>query len=40
MLRTIVVRSELAKSTLQKVVRTNIVRTLSVECTKRRNNHR
>ncbi|XP_044253375.1 dihydrolipoyllysine-residue acetyltransferase component of pyruvate dehydrogenase complex, mitochondrial isoform X2 [Tribolium madens] len=40
MLRTIVVRSDLAKSTLRKVVRSNIVRTLSVECTKRRNNHR
>ncbi|EFA08008.1 Dihydrolipoyllysine-residue acetyltransferase component of pyruvate dehydrogenase complex, mitochondrial-like Protein [Tribolium castaneum] len=40
MLRTFVVRSELAKGALRKVVRSNIVRTLTVECTKRRNNHR
>ncbi|CAH1376956.1 hypothetical protein MTP99_018378 [Tenebrio molitor] len=40
MLRTIVVRSELVKGTFKKTVRANIVRNLTVECTKRRNNHR
>jgi pyruvate dehydrogenase E2 component (dihydrolipoamide acetyltransferase) len=40
MLRTIVVRSELVKGTFKKTVRANIIRNLTVECTKRRNNHR
>ncbi|RZC34357.1 dihydrolipoyllysine-residue acetyltransferase component of pyruvate dehydrogenase complex, mitochondrial [Asbolus verrucosus] len=40
MLRTIVVRSELVKGTVRKTLRANIIRNFTVECTKRRNNHR
>lgn len=37
MLRTIIVRNELIRETLKKGIRSNLVRSLSFECTKRRN---